>query len=210
MLIKALIFDFGNVIASFDHMLTCKRLSDFSPLKPDEIYEIIFKNGLEKRFDEGRLTPMEFYTQIKKGAQGTDQFSFAEFDSAWKNIFTENPTIENVLESIKPGVEKYLLSNTNALHWEHISQMPIIKKYFSDPSHLILSFAVGARKPAKEIYTAAIKKTGAEPKEILYIDDVPEYVDTFRSLGGKGIVYNCQTDPVNKLISLLREYGILK
>ena len=210
MLIKAVIFDFGNVIASFDHMLTCKKLGDFSSLKPDKIYKIIFRNGLEKRFDEGKLTSSEFYARTKKEIGGTDGLSFAEFSIAWKNIFTENSAIENVFARIKPDVEKYLLSNTNTLHWEHISHMPIVRKYFSDPNHLTLSFAVRARKPAKEIYTDAIGKAGVEPKEVLYIDDIPEYVETFRSLGGKGIVYNCQTDPIDTLISSLLEHGILK
>ena len=58
--IKAIIFDFGNVLANFDHMITCRKLAGFSPFSPEEIYQCIFKTKLEEEYDKGLVDSLTF------------------------------------------------------------------------------------------------------------------------------------------------------
>ena len=41
---RCILFDFGNVIALFDHMIACRRLASLSPtsLDPQHVYEQVF------------------------------------------------------------------------------------------------------------------------------------------------------------------------
>ena len=43
---RCMVFDFGNVIALFDHMVACQRLASLSrpPRDPDDVYERIFND----------------------------------------------------------------------------------------------------------------------------------------------------------------------
>lgn len=209
MKIKCAIFDFGNVIGEFDHMITCCKLADFSKFSPKEIYEKIFKGGLEKEFDEGKISSSNFHKKVCEAILCSNLKDF-DFFEIWGNIFSENKDIEEVLKCIKPGVKILLLSNTNQIHWSYISQMPVIKKYFSSEDNQILSFRIGARKPDEKIFLEAIKRCNCKTEEIIYIDDIPEYIEIFKKLGGYGILYNCQIDPIEKPEKELVNFKALK
>jgi FMN phosphatase YigB (HAD superfamily) len=50
-----------------------------------------------------------------------------------------------------------------------------------------LSYEVGFKKPAVEIFQRAIEWASVEPQKILFIDDVKTHVDVAVSLGMHGI-----------------------
>ncbi len=195
--IKCIVFDFGKVIADFDHMKTCKGLSKFCKLTPKEIYEKIFKSGLEKRYDEG-LDSQLFYAEVKKMLDSED-LDFDNFSRIWGDIFIRNPDIEDVLEKINTDIRKMLLSNTNEIHYRYFIKLGPVAKYFNKNDDLILSFKLGFKKPDKRIFLEAIKRSGFNPNEMVYVDDILEYVDEAKSMGMKGINYDCSRDPIEKL-----------
>ncbi len=59
------------------------------------------------------------------------------------------PEMEEVVTRLAKGYPLFLLSNTNALHFEYIQENYPVLKHFS---HFILSYKVGSRKPEKGIY----------------------------------------------------------
>ncbi len=209
MKIKCIIFDFGNVLGEFDHMITCCKLADFSKFSPKEIHEKIFKSGLEKEFDEGKIGSSNFHKKVCEAIL-CSKLKYLDFFEIWGNIFSENKDIERILERIKPEIKILLLSNTNQTHWSYISQMPQIKKYFSSEDNQILSFRIGARKPDEKIFIETLKRCNCKPEEIIYIDDIPEYVEIFKKLGGNGIIYNCQINSPEKLEKELKKFGVLR
>lgn len=207
--IKAVVFDFGKVLANFDHMTICEGLAAFSPYSPDEIYRHIFREGLEKSYDEGRMTSREFYGVVAKTITADERLGPETFARIWGDIFTENTDIENILDALPPSIRLILLSNTNAIHWEYIKTLPVIKKFFEDEHRVVLSFQNGCRKPDEQIYHETILKASCTPKEIVYIDDIPEYVNAFARLGAGGIIYDCSKDPISKLREGLMTFGVL-
>ncbi|MCD6528308.1 HAD-IA family hydrolase [bacterium] len=208
--IKAIIFDFGNVLANFDHMITCRKLAGFSPFSPEEIYQCIFKTKLEEEYDKGLVDSLTFYQQVKEKIQANSKLTWEVFKKIWGDIFSENSGIEKVLERIKPELKLFLLSNTNEIHWKYISQMPVIKHFFPDEKQLILSFKLGFRKPDIRIYKAAIKKADCPAEEIIYIDDITKYIQTAKKLGINGILYNCQKEPAAALLEKLKKFKVSK
>jgi HAD superfamily hydrolase (TIGR01509 family) len=51
----------------------------------------------------------------------------------------------------------------------------------------ILSYEVGFKKPAIEIFQTAIEWASVEPRKILFIDDMKKHVEVAISLGMQGI-----------------------
>ncbi len=205
---RVVVFDFGNVLAGFDHMKTCKALEKFSPFSADEIYRLIFKSDIESQYDTGQISSLEFFQSVSFAISSCNLQEY-DFEYMWGDIFFENPHIMKLMNRIKSDVELYLLSNTNPIHWDYIRSLSVIRSYFPDPQKQVLSFQIGARKPSEKIFQEALKRAKTEPKNILYIDDISEYVEAFKKFGVNGFVYNCQKDSISKLEAELFRFGVL-
>ncbi len=209
MKIKCVLFDFGRVLGNFDHMMTCRRLANYSSFSPEEIRETIFDGGLEKTFDEGG-TFNDFFRSVKSGIRSTDSLGMIEFKDIWGNIFTPNPGMDKVVETIRPDIKKMVLSNTNSVHWEYIMRLPIMLKHFSHPENNILSFCIGRRKPSGKMFRIAIRNSGVKPEEILYIDDIQKYCIAGTKYGMRAVPYDCRQKSAEDLREELIKFEIFR
>ena len=62
-------------------------------------------------------------------------------------------------------------------------------------SEQVLSFRVGARKPAVPFFEACIRASDRAADEIIYIDDRPDYVAVATALGMRAFVYDPALPP---------------
>lgn len=212
--IRAIIFDFGNILARFDHMKACQRLSQYSPLSPEKILAVFFsgKSAPAKLHEAGRLSPQEFFQAASKVAQFNEHLSFQKFSDLWKDIFQENTGAGDILSALRPDVKRCILSNTDPIHWSAIEQLPVMKRYFSDQHLLVRSYISGTRKPDFKMYQDALACLGLTSKDVphvLYIDDVAEYRDTFARMGGHVLAYDCSKDPLTQLEAGLKQFDVL-
>ena len=186
---KVVIFDVGGVILFCDHMLICSRLSNLCEQTPSDIYQFIFKDGLEKLYDEGGMSSREFYEKIRQGLKADMEFD--EFRQIWSDIYEENLSVTHLIKELKKNNYKmYLLSNTNELHYLHIRNKYKILDEFDD---YILSYKVGNRKPNRVIFESALEKSGLPASNHIYIDDMEEHVDVAQSIGMIGILFRSTT-----------------
>ena len=191
---RCIVFDFGNVIALFDHMVACQRLASLSrpPRDPQDVYERIFTTSLEEDYDCGRLSTAAFVERLRRDLQL--EASDEVIARAWCDIFTPNPVIEKVIVREKRrGTRLVLASNTNELHFEWFSRQfePVLRLF----DELVLSFRVGARKPAVQFFEACIRAAGLTADQIVYIDDRRDYVAAGRALGMQAFVYDPALPP---------------
>lgn len=208
--VRAVLFDIGNVIIGFDHQTICDRLRTFTGLSARDIYHQIFSSPLMRRYDEGNVASEEFYEVVIKQIQADTRLTFEAFTQIWQATFIENPAIDRLLDRLQPEIPTILLSNTNELHWQYLAKHPVVRKHFADEGLLVLSFQVGCCKPDERIFREALSRCGCAAKEALYVDDIASYVEAFVRFGGKGIIYNCQTDPMGRLERELSSWGLLE
>lgn len=182
--IRVIIFDLGKVIVDFDHRTICNRLAKYCGFTPDEIYAKLFTSNLEARFDEGRISARHFYADAARCLGFT--LAITSFKKIWNRIFTINPGIAALIRRLKNDYLLLCLSNTNSWHFEYCRRkFPVLNQFDA----FILSYAVGARKPRRRIFKAALKTARALPEQCCYIDDVPEYVQKAREMGMHGIQF---------------------
>ena len=65
-MIKAVIFDLGNVLIDFDHNIAAKRISPLSGRSPKEIFNFFFDSGITGLFEEGKIPAEEFFFKVKE------------------------------------------------------------------------------------------------------------------------------------------------
>lgn len=197
---KIIIFDLGGVVLNFNHFLICEKLSEISHIPVHKIYKFIFNNGLDKKYDKGKITSNDFYKSIIDFLK--INFSFNKFRNIWSNIFEENFETINILKELKEKKYKILLlSNTNELHFNFVKRKFDIVNIFDD---YILSYKVGSIKPSVNIFKEALIKTNVDPINLIYIDDIKEYVIVAESLGMIGITFK----NASQLIKDLSNYNI--
>ena len=186
--IEVILFDLGNVILPFSHYQIAEKLSRFTQSKecqdPQKIFSYLFdfREGIANDFDEGKLTPTNFFQSIKKHLHLS--ISFEEFIPIWTDIFVEDQEVSKIILSLKGTWRIGLLSNTDPIHFNYIlSKFPVMRTF----DKWILSYEVGFKKPAVQIFQKAIEWASIEPRKILFIDDTKEHVEAAISLGIQGI-----------------------
>lgn len=175
---------------------------------PEDVFQKIFKEGLEKSFDEGKVSSLEFWKEVNQVLKA--DISFEKFAEAWGDIFSPNPAIEMIIGKLRQNLGRVVLSNTNPLHWDYIEKLGVMRQFFNEKERLVLSFEIGAKKPAEIMYKKALERLSLKAEEVLFLDDVEEYTAAFRKLGGNAIVYDCTKQSANELLESLGQYKVLQ
>jgi putative hydrolase of the HAD superfamily len=186
--IKAIIFDLGNVLIDFDHRIAARKISKFTDKTGEEIYALFFDSGLTGLFEEGKIAPRKFFSQVKEMLNL--RLDYDEFVPIWDEIFflsEKNIEVYHLACRLRGRYKTALLSNINILHLEYI------KKKFTvfDPfQHIVTSCEVGVRKPHPLIYQKTLKALGVPAGSVFYTDDRTELIEGARALGIKGFTFN--------------------
>ncbi len=186
-MVKAIIFDLGNVLINFDHRIAVKKISPLCAKTEEEIFNFFFDSPLTGLFEEGRIEPREFFSQVKKTLKLN--IDYADFLPVWNEIFfltDSNRSVYKLAKALRKNYRLALLSNINALHFDYLKDnFPVF-----DPFHnLLLSFQMKLKKPAAQIYEKALATLAAAPQETFYTDDRPELIESARDIGIRGFVF---------------------
>jgi putative hydrolase of the HAD superfamily len=182
---RTLVFDFGNVLAFFDHGRAVAKLAWFSDRPPTELMLELYGGALETDYELGTLTTAE-YVRLGK-LNGRLTCSDDEFLAAFADIFWRNDEACDLIPRLKPRYRLVLASNTNDAHYRHYTrEYADVLRHFDAlcPSH-----RVGHRKPHAEYFAHCQRFTEASPRECLFVDDLPANVEAARRHGWEGICY---------------------
>lgn len=176
---KAILFDLGKVLIDFDHSIAVKRIRPFCRLDEKSIYNLFFDSNLTDRFERGVILPFDFFKEVKNllGAN----LSFEEFLPIWNEIFTPNPKMLEIVESLKDNYNLYLVSNINELHFKYLKER--FPEYFLYFKYIFLSYELGLRKPDSGIYKFIIDYLKLPAQNIIYTDDRLDLVEAAKKLG---------------------------
>ena len=175
---KAIIFDLGKVLVSFDFKIGYRALEAVCPYVAEEVRARIKQTGLVEPFERGLIDPREFVDKLSAALDLRAQYG--DFCQIWGSIFDRQLIADQVLESLAARYRLLLLSNTNALHWEMIREKYPMVGYFHD---CILSFEVHSMKPEAAIFRAAVARAGCQPEECFFTDDIAVNVEGARREG---------------------------
>ena len=185
----ALIFDFGNVLAFFDHGRACERIAQSRNLNGADLLERARSSAfpaLAKRYELGEIDDANLLGGFRD-AVGLD-ISETEFASAWGDIFSPNPPVANLVHRLADhGFPLVLGSNTGAIHARQIRRqfVSLLDRF----DQLVLSFEIGAMKPSKRFFDACVAAALRPAANCIFIDDVPEYVAGARAAGLHAVHY---------------------
>ena len=198
--IKAVVFDYGNVIARFDVHQYLRSILPFSSLSGDELAQQMKQSSdVIISYETGLITSAEFFREVSDRCRLT--ITEEEFVSAYINIFEPVEGTHDLVRSLHGRYKLGLLSNTSEWHYqEEIRRSPVFPLFEA----VTVSHEVRARKPSQAIYRDVIAKLGVPAKQCVYIDDIAEFAIAASSVGMKGIHYTSH----EKLIAELEQAGV--
>lgn len=196
--IKTIIFDFGDVFINLDKegalanalaLFNTKQFTE-AMLKTNEDYE------------KGLITSdafLQFYTNT------FPHLSTQTIFDAWQFILKDFPKYRlEWLQQLKAqsNYNLILLSNTNALHINHIKkQIPFYNDFKNCFDAFYLSHEIGLRKPNTNIYEFVLKENNLKANECLFIDDTKENTDAANTLNIHTWNINPKTEDVVHLFT---------
>ncbi|MCG9970258.1 HAD family hydrolase [Christiangramia crocea] len=178
-MIKAIIFDFGDVFINLDKDATSKRLKEMDIDKLPE--SIMAKN---KEYEQGFITSDEISEHYRAHFP---QLQTNDFLNSWNAMILEFPEyrfrfIQKLAE--EKDYKLILLSNTNENHIEHIkSNVTFFEDFRNCFDAFYLSHEIGLRKPDPEIFEFILDQHELQPENCLFIDDTAEHTESAASLG---------------------------
>lgn len=198
---KVVVFDLGKVLLGFDYRIASRRIAGRSKLNADSVQRFFEQSPLLYDYESGQINRQQFFDAVR--AETGFSGSLKEFGTFFADIFWPiEPMVALHAELHTQGVPTYIFSNTNDLAMEHANRKFAFLKHFD--AH-ILSYEVGAMKPAAKIYEVLENLAGRRGAEILYLDDREENVEAGAARGWQVIL---QTTPENSR-ARMRELGLV-
>lgn len=193
--VKNLLFDFGGVIVSLNKQNALNRFKEIGFENIDQYLNEFRQEGIFLEYEEGKLTPQEFYAEFRRLA-GKEDISDKDIDSAWLAFLIGIPEYKfQLLKDLRKKYNVYLLSNTNPsiMNWAFSKDfspegLPI-SAYFDK---CYLSFELGVAKPDKKIFELILEDSGMNPAETLFLDDGKTNVEIGKEFGFQ--VYQANQD----------------
>ena len=193
--IKTVIFDFGNVVAFFDHSRAVARLAPHTELPPVELALKLYGSPIEDAYERGAIDTAEYIREAL--LNGRLSCTAEQFVAAFVAIFWRNFEVCSLVPRFKPNYRLVLASNTTPAHFdEYRKQFADVLGYFD---HLGTSFDARARKPERAFFEHIQQHADAEPGECVFVDDLPTNVEAAERFGWRGVVYRADGTLADKL-----------
>jgi putative hydrolase of the HAD superfamily len=200
-MIRALLFDIGNVLLRFDFSVALRKLAAESEVH-DPVDVLARIDQLKVGYEDGQIDRAAFVRSVFDVLRyrGTE----AQFIGAWEEIFEPNEPMIALVEKLHGRLPLYLLSNTSDIHREFIfRRYPVFGRFAGG----VYSYEVRASKPHPEIYEITARQLGLEPATTFFIDDLLPNIEAARALGFHSHHYHY--DRHEDLLAELRAVGVV-
>jgi len=198
--IKAVVFDYGNVISLPQDPKTMDELAGLVGVEKDKFESTLW--SLRGEYDRGTINSKEYYKTVLSCLEvNMDDKSIEELIEidikSWKNINTETVALMEELKAA--GYLVGILSNMphDFLAWAR-KNVPA----FSLPHVGLFSCDVNLIKPEEAIYRKLVSMLNAEAGELVFFDDKVENIKGAEAIGIKAILWKNPKEARRELISL--------
>lgn len=189
--IKNIIFDWGGVLIdiTLERFLSECKVAGI-PFEDKEITGT-HKTGFFLEYELGNISDDDARNELRRRA-GRD-FSDVELNRIWSTMIDRIPEEKlELLSKLKDKYNLYILSNTNAIHWNNVAPEVFsykgldINDFFRK---VFLSYEMHLAKPDIAIYLKALSDAGMNAEETMFIDDSKLNCDAAQSVGINSVHY---------------------
>lgn len=201
--IKAVVFDYGNVLSLPQAPGTMDRLAGLAGVPARELEPVLW--ALRPAWDRGDLSGVAYYRAIleRLGREVPpavlERLVEADMES-WSRLNPE--TIALVRAVQRAGKKVGILSNMPV---EFLRRARERFPLFQEVDGAVYSCDVRVNKPDREIYKHCARVLGLSPAEVLFFDDLPVNIEGARAVGFQAFLWKGAEEARRILVS----FGII-
>lgn len=182
--IQVLVSDLGKVLLPFDVERVWQALNPHFGVTHAEARDIVQALFRETSFGAGGVDGAAFYQHMVE--RTGVRLPFDAFCIAWSDMFWEDTAVIDLIAEA-PVEKRYILSNTNDIHWIFIRERyaHVLAKF----DRVLASHELKLEKPDAAIYEWVIRDSGFPPEAHLFIDDIAANVEGARAVGMDAILH---------------------
>ena len=195
-MIKAVIFDFGNVLVHFEPDYI---MSEQFPCEADrkELMPIVFSRAYWDKTDAGMMSEKQVYEAIAPELKKEYLDGVKAVLENWHKRLPEWEGMRELILRLKSkGISVFVISNISKQFAEHSKELPIL----SLADGALYSAEVGVTKPSAEIFRLACEKFGFAKKECIFVDDSQRNVNGAISFGMQAIRFDGDTKALAQML----------
>ena len=202
--IRVVMFDLGGVLLRTEDSRPRVELGRRFGLSRDEIEKLVFGSEVSLKAELGQGEPGEVWTHAQKKLRIANDDLAAFQDAFWAGDRLDEDLLAFV-KSLRGKYRTVLLSNA----WMDMRKN-VARRFGSlDAFEMqVFSAEVGLRKPDPRIFQHVLDLLGADPEEIVFVDDFSENILAERKLGFRTIQYIKTRQAKKELETLLGLNGI--
>ncbi len=183
--IRAVLFDFGGVLAEEGFREGLKAIARKNGLEPEEFYNFVTEYIFECGYLTGQTTEETFWQGLreKKGVKGTDE----ELRSEILDRFVLREEILQLVKELKTkGLTVAILSDQT--NW--LDELEKRHHFFHLFDHVFNSYHIKRSKREVQLFRDVASWMGLKPGQVLFVDDSPQNVQRATEAGMKAVVFN--------------------
>jgi putative hydrolase of the HAD superfamily len=170
------LFDFDKTLYAYNSQLRLPALARASGVSQYRLASSWWAAGFELRAETGEWPDADGYLDEFARVTGGRRLTLEEWAECRLAAMTPNPRVIATLARVKQSATVSLLSNNPAPFAAALPRLaPDVAELLD--GNVLISCALGVRKPDPAIYSAAIERYGARADETLLIDDKAENVE---------------------------------
>jgi epoxide hydrolase-like predicted phosphatase len=206
MQIKAIIFDFGGVMATFFRPELFQTLEAELGLQAASLSEILWRSPEWRLAEVGAIDEQEYWRRIapRLGFHIQAERTQARIHDLQGALFGDVEVDPNMVDLVRRLRSRYrtgLLSNTSISHPQRLVQRYNLEGLFDV---VMLSAAVGLAKPDPAIYRLALQRLRAAPEATVFVDDYEPNAAAAAEQGIEGVHFT----GYEALVSALGRLGV--
>lgn len=182
--IQVIVSDLGKVLLPFEVERVWEALNPHFEVTHEEARRTVQALFRETRFGCGGVNGQEFHRRMVE--RTGLRLPYEAFCIAWSDMFWEDEAVISLIAEA-PVERRYILSNTNDIHWEFIRRRyPHVLDRFD---HVLASHELKLEKPDAAIYRWVIEHSGYPAGAHLFIDDIEANVEGARAVGMDAVLH---------------------
>ena len=180
---KLILFDWGNIVESHSTGFSNrdawdKLFRECGYTSEEQVFEQLGKYRLSTLRNRNEFE--EVFNQMKNDFNLNTTYD--EFISIYNNVFDNidyYPEVADYEHSLKDKCYIGILSDLTIFDKERLNKQVDLSKY----DYVFLSFELGMKKPEDNIYEYVMEHVPFNKKDILFIDDRENNIDTAKRMG---------------------------
>lgn len=199
MTIKATIWDLGGVILRTTNPEPRNELAEKFGKSSRELEYIFYSGSSGDKCQLGEISYEEHVENVRLLLNLSPEEMEQFIEQFWGGDIFDYDLV-NYIREIKQNYKTSLLSNAFPNLREWLSQGNKVDGVFDE---MLISAEVGLVKPDPAIYNLALEKLDVKPEEAVFIDDMPQNVESARDIGMQAVRFTSPEQVKDALTDML-------